>query len=122
MSDEKIQPAFHPSLLGKTALSPHDDDACSAWPLLMGLLLPTFDAKARLTREAGILSIRIDGSVFRVTLVCPTEGVQSTYETPTLIDLFSLLNDHLSRPTTIWVPTYDSKKRAGQALKRVVES
>jgi len=122
MSEEKIEPAYHPMLVGKKALAPHDDDAVREWPTLMSLILPAFDKKGRYTREPGNISIRIDGAVFRVTVMCPTDGVQTVVEVTSLLDLFTQLEQHVSRSTAVWVPTYDSKKKAGQKLRSVLES
>jgi len=122
MSDEKIQPTHAPILLGKVGLSPHDDLAVAEWPTLMQLLLPNYDDKKRLTREPGILSIRVDGSIFRLTIICPTEGLQTTLGLDSIVGLFEALEGHVRSTTAVWVPTYDSKKKTGQALKKVLES
>ena len=124
MKDEKegkIEPTLNKRLLGKVGLAPSDDSAAKEYPTLCELLFPVYDEKKRLTREAGVLSLRIDGQLYRVTLVCPTEGVQTTLETTTLLDLFEQLERHCYGTSAAWVPTYDRKKKAGQHLKRVLD-
>lgn len=122
MSEEKIEPSYHPMLVGKKALAPHDDQSAKQWPVLMSLLMPKFNDKGKYTREPGVLSVRIDGSVFRISVVCPTDGVQTVLELTSLFDLFTQIEQHVSRSSTVWVPTYDAKKRAGQKLKSLLES
>jgi hypothetical protein len=120
MDENKVVPEYAPVLIGKRGLSPHDDVAAREWPTLMQLLLPRFDDKRRLTREAGVISIRVDGPLFRVSVVCPTEGVQAVLGTTSLMQLMEQLELFVGDPLTSWVPTYESKKRTGQSLRSVL--
>lgn len=122
MSDEKIQPAYSPILLGKVGLCPHDDNAAKAFPTLMCLLMPSYNERKQLTREPGVITVRVDGSLYRITLVCPTDGVQTVLETDTVVEVLEQLELHVTSQRATWVPTWDSKKRTGQALRRVLES
>lgn len=118
----KLIPEFAPILLGKLGISPHDDDADRLWPNLMQLLLPKYDSSHRLTREAGVLTLRVDGSLFRVSVVCPSEAVQTAVAMHSVVDLLSQVERYLSSDMLDWTPTFDKKKRAGQALKNVLGS
>jgi hypothetical protein len=122
MSNEKVKPEFSPILLGKVGLSPHDDHAVQAFPTLMSLLLPRYDDRKRLTREPGIITLRVDGSLYRITLVCPTDGYQTLLETDTVVEILEQLELHVTSGKATWVPTWDSKKRAGQQLRKLLDS
>jgi hypothetical protein len=86
----------------------------------MGMLLPKYDEKGRLTREPGILSIKVDGPIFRVALICPSEEGQAVMGFGSLIDLFDRIEASIFAPETIWTKTFDSKKRSGQALRSLL--
>lgn len=122
MSDEKIVPEYNPILLGKVGLSPHDDHAYKAYPTLLSMFMPKYDSQKRLTREPGAITVRVDGSIYRVTLVCPTDGCQTVLETDTLIELLEQLELHVTSKRAVWVPTFDSKKRSGHALRKLLDS
>lgn len=118
MKDPEFTPEYAPTLLGKVGLSPHDDEAVKAYPVLMSLLLPRHNATKRLTREAGGLTVKIDGSVYRISVTCPTEGLQCVLVTDSLIDLLGQLELALAGPSVAWTPTYDSKKRSRRDLDK----
>lgn len=121
-NESKFEPEYSPVLLGKVGLSPHDEEANALFPTLMQVLLPRYNRKKQLTREAGSISVRVDGSLFRCTIYAPTDGVQTTYDTDTLVNLLEQLEEHVSNPKTSWSLTYDKKRKAGHALKKLLES
>lgn len=118
---DPVKPDYHPVLLGKRGLSPHCQESEETYPTLWGIIAPKYDAKQRLTREPATVSLRVDGSLFRVTIVCPTERLQTVMQTDSLVDLLDQLDRFLSEPATSWTPTYDAKKKAGQGLRSVLE-
>lgn len=116
MNEERVVPEVADVLKGKVQLVPHDEDASSEYPVLMSVLLPRYRGDGKLTREPGVLSVRIDGAVFRITVVCPTEGLQATVETPRIMEILTTIELAVSSPACVWVPTWDSKKRARRGL------
>lgn len=110
-----------PILIGRVGLSPHDDQATHDYPTLMQLLLPRYADGRHLTREPGVLTIKIDGPIFRITLICPTEAVQTVMETGSFTELFLQVEEHVASAATVWTPTYESKKRSRQKLDRAIE-
>jgi hypothetical protein len=117
---EKVTPIRSPSLIGKIGVPPHDDKACSEWPVLMELFLPRYDEKKRLVRDSGTISIRCEGSLFRVTLTCPTDDAMTYVDVTELQDLLTMLECHVSSPGVNWVQLWDSRKKARQRLKDVL--
>lgn len=115
---KEILPSYCPVLLGKVGLPLHDDRLEEAHPTLFQLLTPKFEGKY-ITREPGIISIRIDGSVYRITVVCPTEALQTTFEAVSLMGILDALEMHCASPTAVWVPTHDSKRKAKRGLDRL---
>lgn len=106
-----------PILIGKVGIPPHDEDAVKEWPVLMELLLPRYDLKGRMTRESGSLSVRCEGSLFRVTITCPTEDAQASMDTDGLIDLLTRIEQWLLTGRANWAPTWKTRERARQRLK-----
>jgi hypothetical protein len=115
---KKIEADPVPILIGRVGLSPHDDEFVRDYPTLAQLLMPRYADGCVMTREPGIVSIKIDGSLYRVTLVCPTERCQTTVGLTTLCNLLLDLECHVSDPKSDWVPTWDSKKKARRQLDK----
>jgi hypothetical protein len=130
MSDEqekkpekpKLEIKPHPLLHGRRVLLPDDDAAAKLWPTLWSLLMPVYDASGRLCREAGSVSVRLDGSVFRLGVSCPTEGLQTHTLVSHLGDVLSALEHHVNRSDCSWVPDYESTKKHKQKLKDMLSS
>lgn len=119
---KKIEPELAPILIGKEGLSPHDDAFVKEYPTLAQLLYPKFVEEKHLSREPGIVSIKIDGSLYRVSIICPTEGLQAVFGLTTLIDLLTQLEVMASDPATDWTPTYDRKKRQRRRLDKETDA
>lgn len=119
-SDEKdeVRPTYSPYVIGKRGLTPHDEEFGKLFPRLYGAMMPVFDAKQRLTREAGQLRIMVDSDMFKIVLSCPTEGSQATILIPSLLGVFDALEGTAMTNPAVWSETYDSKKKTGQGLKK----
>lgn len=115
------QPAVVPeraeALKNLTQLTPQDEEGMKAYPTIFDLLMPRFK-DGRLTRASGSIGIGVTGSLFRVTLRCPTEGLETVWVTDCLKDLFKRLEAYLVSSKAAWTPTYENQKRARQALDR----
>lgn len=99
-------PGFATAMLTQ---SPADDAARSAYPLLMQCLLPIWrDGKC--VRQSGSIRVRITGSYYLVSVSCPTEGVEATLTTETIIDIPLQLEDSLKLNKLQWVPDYERVK------------
>jgi len=122
MSEDKVIPEFRKCLIGKVSLAPTDDEFARRYPVLFELMVPRFDAKRRLTSEGGVCSQRVDGSLYRVTLICGSpDDVQTVMETTTLCDLWEQLELHVCKPDVAWTPTYDAKKRRRRGLDKYLD-
>ncbi len=112
----------HALLAAKRPLVPDDDDAIKAYPTLLSLLLPVYDDHGRLCREGASLSIRVDGSLYRATLSCPTEGYQGTVTTNRLLMFLGDIEQVINLPDFNWTKDYDSLKKSKQRLKELLGS
>ncbi len=121
-NEDKVEPQFSPYVIGKRGISPHDEELKKLYPKLYTAIMPSYDAKSRLTREAGQLRVTVDGGLFKVVLTCPSEGSQCTILMTSLLSLFDELESQAMDHPEIWVETYDSKKRTGRGLKKRLES
>lgn len=106
-----------PILIGKVGIPPQDDEATKEWPILMELLLPKYDHKGRMTRESGTLSVRCEGSLFRITITCPTEDAQASMDYHQLVDILTTVERWLLTGKANWAPTWKTRERARQRLK-----
>src|ERR1700686_2587895 len=98
-----------PALNGRTELQ--DSSGLEQCPTLYDLLRPRFK-DGRCTREGGHLSIRVVGGHYVVKLACPSEEVQTTFPLDTLCMLESCLETAVRSNTIVWLPDYESQKRA----------
>jgi len=120
MKEGKLKPEPDDQLVRFRCATPHDDEARTEYPNLMRLLYPKYDDKGRMTREAGYIRLSIEGQVYTLTLVCPTEGVQCSLSTPTCIEPLAQLEHYVTRPFCAWGPTWERRKKAGQGLKNLL--
>lgn len=96
---------------------PADDAGLDAFPTLTQCLFPIWkDSKC--VRISGGVRIRLVGGYYLVTVSCPSEGLETTLTTPTLVGLLEALEAHVRNPATIWTPTFEEQKRARQDAKR----
>lgn len=101
-------------LVGVQSQRPQDTDGEKKWPNLLACLCPVW-REAKCVRQAGSLSIRVVGSVFQVSLSCPTECVETSVRVSTLVDILDVLEKVLSDGTAVWGPDYATAKKARQA-------
>lgn len=118
----KVEVRPHPLLASRRAILPDDDALAKECPTLWSLLMPTFDEKGKLTREGSSVSVRVDGSLYRATVSCPTEGYQGSVTTNRLLMLWSDIEQVVNLPEFNWVQDYDSLKKAKQRLKEMLSS
>ena len=97
-------------LLKGRAQVPQDAAAEDEWPTLMAVLLPVWkEGKCR--RQAGSLRLRIVGGYFLVTVHCPTEGMECTMTTDTLVNLLPQLETFLQSGASEWIPDFETLKK-----------
>lgn len=101
-------------LANLSTLVPCDDKARERYPNVWACLMPHW-SEGKCTRQSGTLRVRIVGSWFEVTLSCPTEGVETTLSTETLVNLLEQLEKLLASGRAIWKPDWSSTKKARQA-------
>jgi len=110
-SEDKAQSALPAAAMSRQ--QPTDDNAVQNWPTLMSCLYPIWvDGKCK--RQSGSLKIRLVGGYYVVTLSCPTEGMEASLTTDTLVDLFDALEARVSDPACVWTPDFAAVKRTRQ--------
>lgn len=109
-SEKKVKAVAARFLAGKSILLPQDDDLKMKYPTIWELLMPTYTG-TRCTRETGRLSIKVDGSYYRVTVEAPTERVQTSILLSGLMTLFDDLEKALRDPATSWTPCWEVVKK-----------
>lgn len=91
---KKVTVAANIDSLG--AMVPHDAPSEDEMPNLFQLLQPHYDGH-RLTRQAGYARITVEGSLYRLTVVLPTERCQFVMETDSLVGLLANFEEAFSR-------------------------
>lgn len=99
---------------------PDDDKAKEEYPNLYDLLVPRWKDGA-VTREEGRMSIKPDGSGWRVSIECPTEGLAASFIVKSLITAFEEAEAHVSGSHCHWGLTWAVKKKNLQKLDRAVQ-
>jgi len=94
-------------------LLPQDMEATAHWPLLVDLLMPRRDDQG-ITREAGILRVVAQGSMWAVSIACASEGVQCVLYMETLFGLLEEIERQLGNGRLHWVETWEARKKARQ--------
>lgn len=83
-------------------------------PILYSCLQPVW-TEGKCKRQSGALRIRLVGGYYQVTLACPTEGLETSLVTATLVDVTKQLEERLNDPACIWTPDFAVQKKARQA-------
>lgn len=63
------------------------------------------------TRQAGSLTIKPDGAIYKLTFTCPTEGVQTILYVESLKDVLEVVESRVADGKCPWTMTYAKAKR-----------
>lgn len=96
-------------------LVPQDGPGLKRYPVLLDLLTPRW-SDGQQTRMAGRLAIRVEGSYFRVTVECPTEGLMTSVVTDSLVDMLDALEANVASGKAAWQQTYDAARKSRKSL------
>jgi hypothetical protein len=98
-------------------VAPQDSGGLGTLPHLCNLIWPRW-RNGKCTRVAGRITIKCIGGYYVVTINCPTEAVQTTQIFESLEGLLAELEQRVQSSTCIWLPDYESQKRARQESKK----
>lgn len=87
-----------------------DDAAKKEMPNLLDVLLPIWEGSTML-RQPGRLSISPDGGSWRVTVECPTEGLQTVLMTDSLPTLLIDVEKLLASGSARWGMSWQRRKK-----------
>lgn len=116
----KLAPRRAKALENLSVCVPHDDEGDKRYPMISDLLRPLYDGNV-CTREPASISIRVEGSCYKVSVYAPWEGVQTSVTLDTLIDLMGKLEKFLSSGKTPWSPTNDARKNSLKGVDRIIQ-
>lgn len=102
-------------LQGVIPLVPQDEEGLRRLPTILDLLSPRWVEGVQ-TRLAGRLAIRVEGSCFRISVECPTEGLMTSVLVDSLVDALDALERVVASGKASWQLTYDAAKRSRQAI------
>jgi len=96
-----------------------DDLAKKALPTLLDVLLPIYE-DGTMTRQPGRLSIVPDGGSWRLTIECPTEGLQATLMLDSLPTLFDESERLLAGGSVRWGESWKKRRKALPEIDAVI--
>jgi hypothetical protein len=119
---KKVKPAVERAsiLKGVTVLLPQDPAGVQRYPTVSDLLCPRW-VDGTMTRMAGRVSIRVEGSCYRVTIECPTEGLMTSIVLASLVECLDALEAVVASGQAKWQLTYEAAKRSRQAMDVLLE-
>jgi hypothetical protein len=88
----------------------HDEEGGKRYPQLSDLLTPRIK-DGRLVRQAGVMSVTVEGGAVRVTIRCEEEGLQCVGTFDTLHDLLKRVESFVTSQHAVWTLTYNAKKK-----------
>jgi hypothetical protein len=100
-------------------LVPQDAEGLARYPNLLDLLLPRYVA-GTCTRQAGKLSLRVEGPSFKVGIDCPTEGVQTFIHVESLWKALECVEKALASGKCLWMPNYESAKKGRPKIDKSI--
>jgi hypothetical protein len=114
MSKKGVPDNTRPAVFGKqTTLVPEDDAGEKALPNVLDCLLPRWK-DGRCVRESGRIGVRVVGCYFVCTLTCPSEGLECSVSSLSIVGLIEALEKVAADPNTVWTPTFAAQKKARQ--------
>jgi len=87
-----------------------DEEGLKAFPALMECLLPQYDDGA-LVRQAGKLTVRVEGAHWLVQLDCPTEKVTGRIHCSSLAEVLGQMDKAIADGREIFTPQYERNKK-----------
>ena len=100
-------------LLAMRKQAPDDGELEKQAPVLFSCLQPLW-REGKCKRASGSLRVRLVGGYYQVTLSCPTEGLEMSMVTDTLVDLVKQIEARLNDPACIWTPDFSEQKKSRQ--------
>lgn len=100
-------------LLAMRKQSPDDAELEKQAPTLYSCLQPLWK-EGKCKRASGSIRVRLVGGYYQITLSCPTEGLETSMVTDTLVDVIGQLEKRLNDPACIWTPDFSEQKKSRQ--------
>jgi len=97
-----------------------DASAKKETPLLLDVLLPIWEGSVML-RQPGRLTIGPDGGSWRVTIECPTEGLQAVFMVDSLSTLLRDVETLLASGKTHWGLSWQKRKRHSPTIDDAIQ-
>lgn len=101
-------------------INPTDKEGIKCYPTIYDLLCPRWK-EGTLVRQAGRLTIKADGGAYRVSIECPTEGLQTSLIVDNLPNLFADAEKLLSQGQCHWALTWSKQKKNQPTIEDLIE-
>jgi hypothetical protein len=120
--DEKKKPKVEaaPLLKNLKMANPNDKDDAKTLPNLVGLLVSIW-RDGTMTRQPGRMSIQPDGSAWRVTIDCPTEGVMASFCVDNLHNLMYDVEKFVTQTQCHWGLSWSRRKKTMPTIESAIE-
>jgi hypothetical protein len=100
--------------------NPADEEAKKAYPNLYEILCPVWREGA-MVRQAGRMTLKPDGSAWRVSFECPTEGLQTSMVVEHLGTLWADVEKLLASGKCHWGLTWAKQKKNLPVVDDLIE-
>ena len=100
--------------------NPVDKDGRKAFPTVYDLLCPRWK-EGVLVRQPGRLTIKADGAAYRVSIECPTEGLQTSVVVDNLPNLLADVEKIVSQGQCHWALTWSRQKKNQPTIEDLIE-
>ena len=116
----KPKPESASCLQGVTFALPDDEAGQVLFPTLWDLLTPRWK-DGKLTRQAGRLSLKPDGSSWRMSIECPTEGLQTSLLIKSLESALAEADAHCASGKAHWGLTWALQRKNLPTIDKAIE-
>lgn len=119
-SNGKPKPERAKCLERVTFTLPDDEGGKALFPLLFDLLTPRWK-EGVVTRQPGRLSLKPDGSSWRISIECPTEGLQTSFIVNSLESAFMEAECLIESGKAHWGLTWQKQKKNLPVVDEVIK-
>lgn len=99
---------------------PDDNGGMALYPAIYELLTPRWDGQV-MTRQAGTLSVKADAGGWRVTISCPTEGLQTSLVCKSLETLLHEVDFAVTEGKCHWGLTWARQKKNQPTIETLIQ-
>lgn len=99
---------------------PADEEGRTLFPTLFDLMCPRYHGMT-CTRQGARFTIKVDGGAYRVSIECPTEGLQTSFFVESLDNFPLFCENYLTQGAPHWGLTWAQQKKNQPTIDEIVK-